>query len=70
MLSPYRVLDLTDERALACGCVLADLGADVIRVEPPHGSRARRLGPFLKDEAGLGYDDARIASLRAAGALG
>jgi len=51
LLSPYRVLDLTDERGLACGCVLADLGADVIQVEPPQGSRARRLGPFLADEA-------------------
>jgi crotonobetainyl-CoA:carnitine CoA-transferase CaiB-like acyl-CoA transferase len=51
MLSPYRVLDLTDERGLACGMVLADLGADVIQVEPPAGSPARRIGPFLKDEA-------------------
>jgi crotonobetainyl-CoA:carnitine CoA-transferase CaiB-like acyl-CoA transferase len=53
MLSPYRVLDLTDERGLACGCVLADLGADVVQVEPPGGSRARRLGPFLKGEDDL-----------------
>ena len=37
MLSPYRVLDLTDERGLLCGKILADLGADVIQVEPPHG---------------------------------
>ncbi len=51
VLSPYRVLDLSDERGLACGSVLADLGADVIAVEPPEGSRARRLGPFLKDAA-------------------
>lgn len=50
MLSPYRVLDLTDERGLACGCVLADLGADVIHVEPPGGSSARRRGPFAKGE--------------------
>jgi crotonobetainyl-CoA:carnitine CoA-transferase CaiB-like acyl-CoA transferase len=51
MLSPYRVLDLTDERGLACGMVLADLGADVIQVEPPGGSTARRVGPFLKADA-------------------
>ena len=50
MLSPYRVLDLTDERGLLCGQVLGDLGADVLRVEPPGGSPARRLGPFYKDE--------------------
>lgn len=50
MLSPYRVLDLTTERGLLCGQILADLGADVIKVEPPGGSPARRVGPFYKDE--------------------
>jgi crotonobetainyl-CoA:carnitine CoA-transferase CaiB-like acyl-CoA transferase len=49
LLSPYRVIDTSDERGLACGCVLADLGADVIQVEPPQGSRARHVGPFLGD---------------------
>jgi crotonobetainyl-CoA:carnitine CoA-transferase CaiB-like acyl-CoA transferase len=49
MLAPYRVLDLTDERGLLCGQILGDLGADVIQIEPPGGSRARRLGPFLGD---------------------
>ena len=52
MLSPYRVLDLTNERGLLCGQILADLGADVIAVEPPGGNSARRLGPFANDEAG------------------
>ncbi|MCP3985429.1 MAG: CoA transferase, partial [bacterium] len=46
MLSPYRVLDLTDESGLLCGQILADLGADVIQIEPPEGSSARRIGPF------------------------
>jgi crotonobetainyl-CoA:carnitine CoA-transferase CaiB-like acyl-CoA transferase len=50
MLSPYRVLDLTDERGLLCGKILADLGADVIQVEPPTGSSARRIGPFYEDD--------------------
>jgi crotonobetainyl-CoA:carnitine CoA-transferase CaiB-like acyl-CoA transferase len=50
MLSPYRALDLTDERGLLCGQILGDLGADVIAVEPPGGSPARRIGPFYKDE--------------------
>ena len=47
MLSPYRVLDLTDERGHFAGFILAMLGADVIAVEPPGGSAARRVGPFL-----------------------
>ena len=50
MLSPYRVLDLTNERGLLCGQMLADLGADVVAIEPPEGSSARRLGPFAGDE--------------------
>ena len=49
MLSPYRVLDLTDEGAMICGQILGDLGADVILVEPSAGARARRLGPFVDD---------------------
>ena len=49
MLGPYRVLDLTNQRGLLCGQILADLGADVIQIEPPGGSPARRLGPFAGD---------------------
>lgn len=49
LLSPYRVLDLTDEKGYLCGRILADLGADVIKVEPPGGDPGRRLGPFYKD---------------------
>jgi crotonobetainyl-CoA:carnitine CoA-transferase CaiB-like acyl-CoA transferase len=43
MLDPYRVLDLTTERGLLCGQIFGDLGADVIKVEPPGGSPARQL---------------------------
>ena len=50
LLSPYRVLDLTDERGLLCGKILGDLGADVIQVEPPRGSPARMVGPFYEDD--------------------
>jgi len=50
MLSPYKVLDLSDERGHLCGQILGDLGADVVLVEPPTGSRARHSGPFYKDE--------------------
>ena len=52
-LSPYRVLDLTDHRGLLAGWMLARLGADVIQVEPPSGSPARRVAP-LDDEAPAG----------------
>ena len=50
MLSPYRVLDLTDEMGLICGKILGDLGADVIKVEKPGGDSTRQTGPFYHDE--------------------
>jgi len=50
-LSGLRVLDLTDYRAQLCGRLLADMGADVIKVEPPGGDAARRIGPFADDVA-------------------
>jgi len=46
MLSPYRVLDLTDEKGFLCGKILADLGADVIKVERPGGDHSRNIEPF------------------------
>ena len=49
MLSPYRVIDLTDERGVLAGQMLADLGADVIQVEPPYGSSGRGVAPFFAD---------------------
>ena len=45
MLAGYRVLDLTDARADIAGMVFADLGADVIKVEPPGGVPGRKEGP-------------------------
>jgi len=49
VLAPYRVLDLSDESGYSCGKILADLGADVIKIESPRGDAARRLGPFPND---------------------
>ncbi len=43
-LDRYRVLDLTTERGWLCGKVLADLGAEVIKVEPPGGDPDRHRG--------------------------
>jgi benzylsuccinate CoA-transferase BbsE subunit len=49
-LRGLRVLDLADEKGMFCSKLLADMGADVIKVEPPGGDPARSIGPFLKDE--------------------
>jgi len=46
LLDALRVLDLTDHKGFFCGKILADLGADVIKIEKPGGDPARRLGPF------------------------
>lgn len=51
MLNHYRVLDLTDHRGELAAMVLGDLGADVIKVEPPGGNAGRRQGPFIDDDA-------------------
>lgn len=48
-LAGLRVLDLSDHKGALCGRLLADMGADVIKVEPPAGDSARRIGPFLDD---------------------
>jgi crotonobetainyl-CoA:carnitine CoA-transferase CaiB-like acyl-CoA transferase len=53
MLSPYRILDLSDERANLTGLLLAQLGAEVIAVEPADGTRSRRIGPFVNDEQNI-----------------
>jgi crotonobetainyl-CoA:carnitine CoA-transferase CaiB-like acyl-CoA transferase len=51
-LDGIRVLELTDESAEYCGRLLAGLGADVVKVEPPDGAPSRHIGPFLDDEPG------------------
>ena len=58
LIPPYRILDLTDRRAAFCGRLLADYGADVVKVEPPIGDPSRRLGPYPGDipDAGRSLD--------------
>jgi len=48
-LAGLKVLDLTGHRVQLCARILADMGADVIKIEPPAGDDARRIGPFLDD---------------------
>ena len=48
-LSGRRVLDLTSGGYNLAGRLLSDLGAEVIAVEPPGGSKTRRLGPYARD---------------------
>ncbi|MEE8619231.1 MAG: CoA transferase [Dehalococcoidales bacterium] len=45
-LAGLRVLDLADEKASFCSKLLADMGADVIKVERPGGDVSRWAGPF------------------------
>lgn len=50
MLSPYRVLDISDDKGTVCGKILAELGADVIKIEDPGGGKERSIGPFVNDD--------------------
>jgi len=55
-LADLRILDLT--QALAgpfCTMLLADLGADVVKIEPPRGDMTRGMPPFPADRAGCDY---------------
>ncbi len=48
-LAPFRVIDLTNELGQLAGRMLGDLGAEVIKVEPPGGDESRFIGPFRGD---------------------
>ena len=50
MLSGNRALDVTDYKGWLSGRILADLGVDVIKVEPPGGDSGRSQGPFYGGE--------------------
>ena len=51
--SGVRVLELSDEKGQWCGKLLGDLGADVIKIEPPGGEATRSVGPFYQDAYSL-----------------
>jgi crotonobetainyl-CoA:carnitine CoA-transferase CaiB-like acyl-CoA transferase len=48
-LTGLRVLELSDEKGQWCGKLMADMGADVIKIEPPGGEATRTVGPFYQD---------------------
>ena len=49
-LEQVRVLDLSDDRAIYAGKLLGDLGAQVLRLEPPDGDPLRRRGPHMNGQ--------------------
>lgn len=51
-LEGVRVVELADGWAAHCGRILADLGADVVKVEPPEGDSARSRPPFIGERPG------------------
>ncbi len=51
-LQGVRVIELANERVSFAGKLLADMGADVILVEPPGGDPSREYPPFVDDEPG------------------
>ena len=52
-LTGYRVIELASERCALAGKLLADMGAEVIVVEPPGGCETRAWEPFADDVPGL-----------------
>ena len=48
-LTGLRVLEISGQEAQFCGKLLADLGADVIKIEPPGGESSRAIGPYMDD---------------------
>src|SRR5437870_1241536 len=52
-LADLRVLEVTDESGDLAGRLLAGMGAEVVKLEPPGppgGSPSRRIGPFYRDD--------------------
>jgi crotonobetainyl-CoA:carnitine CoA-transferase CaiB-like acyl-CoA transferase len=57
-LTGLRVLDLTGRMGGGCGRLLANLGAEVILIEPPNGDALRRQGPFKN---GIAHPEASLS---------
>ena len=61
MLQGLRVLDVAEQLGALVGRFLADLGADVIKIEPPQGDVGRRAMPFI----GEGVERLSLSFVRA-----
>jgi benzylsuccinate CoA-transferase BbsE subunit len=53
LLKGLRMLDLADDKGALCGKIFADMGAEVIKIEPPEGCSTRRIPPFLDEVPSL-----------------
>lgn len=51
-LDGLRVVELSGAPGQYLGKLLGDMGADVVKIEPPEGDSARRIGPFAEDRPG------------------
>jgi crotonobetainyl-CoA:carnitine CoA-transferase CaiB-like acyl-CoA transferase len=49
LLENLKVLEIADSKGIYCGKILADLGAQVLKVEKPDGDESRKIGPFKGD---------------------
>ena len=52
-LKGFRALDLASLSGQLCGRILADLGMEVIKIEPPGGDPVRNLAPFVTSANGV-----------------
>jgi len=48
LLQGLKVFELSDSTADYCGLLLAGMGTDVVKIEPPGGSLSRSIGPFAE----------------------
>ncbi len=46
------VLDLANEYGVFCTKLMADMGAEVLKIEPPGGDTTRQAGPFFGEKEG------------------
>lgn len=78
-LDGIRVVELARFQAVpGAGMLLSDLGAEVIKIEPPGGEETRRMPPLVRGQNEhteevlgnlLGYERAAVERLRRAGAI-